>query len=467
MNIGNRYNERRSKEVRLIENMLLINVDDEEQHGLLIHTLSGNISVLSKQEKEYIQSWKGKLSIEPTDESERGVYRDLMENGYLSENAEAEARIVDSILSKCRNKHEDMKRHNADAAFVLTYKCNYACPYCYEHALDYVNNKILTNQMVDKIFSIYNEHLENILLYGGEPFLPETKQVVEYIILKAPDAIYSIITNGYYLSDFVGILIKLKVKYIMVTLDGPKELHDRTRILKNGRGTYERVMKGIKLCLEQSIPIKIRMNISHNNVEQCIRLREKLISIFSRQYEAGILMFELQPIFQSSSKVKSNLNEIIFFDNSLLAPIPYNYNRMSLSLSPVLKMFANNAKMPFRPRYCNCDAEGRQMFYDAEGNIYSCTLSLRNEAASIGKYYPDYSLKKNSIFTRNIESVEQCKNCKLKFLCGGGCANAIIDADGNAMKPNCSAIQKEVYYELPRLFKKYMQDRRNTGQALQ
>ena len=59
-------------------------------------------------------------------------------------------------------------------------------------------------------------------------------------------------------------------------------------------------------------------------------------------------------------------------------------------------------------------------------HIYSCILSLKNKTATVGKYFPQHYMKEESILTRNIETVEVCKKCKLKFLCGGGCAYEIM-----------------------------------------
>jgi uncharacterized protein len=314
----------------------------------------------------------------------------------------------------------------------------------------------MTKDMVDKIFKLNNNDLKRITFYGGEPFLPQTMSIVKYIISKAPNAMYSATTNGYHLIDFFEILSNLRISNIMVTLDGPKEYHNKTRILKNGGETYDQVTHGIDKFLNNKIPVKIRMNISRDNLKQCMALREEYIHKFKSQYDAGILMFELQPIFQINPETKAELDEAIFYEKVSPNGAPSKYNMMSVTVSPVLNAFINNSKKHFRPRYCHCNAEWKSRFYDAEGNIYSCILALKNTAAAVGTYYPDFFLKQKSMLSRNIESIAQCRECKLKFLCGGGCANAIIDKNGDVMKPNCDMIVNEVYNELPKLFRRYI-----------
>lgn len=444
--------------MRVIKHSILVKVDDSEKHGLLIHALNGNISVLTQEEVTCVEKWMGTNEIQTETDSEITFFEELSGAGFFKKSDEEEEALVQRIMTRCRKIHESIVDNSSKAAvFVLTYQCNFACPYCYEHAPEYNEKKVMLPEMVDRILEISGNALEDIALYGGEPLLPETRSIVEYIVSRAPHANYSVTTNGYYLPEFLDIFKELNVNHLMVTLDGDQELHNKTRVLKNGEGTFQKVLDGIELYLTHRIPIKVRMNITPANVERCTALRDRLIEKFSQQYTDGILMFELQPVFQLSDDVKSELHGKLFFEKATPAGISPQYNIMSLTVSPVLNAFVNNRKQSFRPRYCHCDAEGKRRFYDAEGNIYSCILSLKNSAASVGTYHPQYQLKQQSILTRNIETIEACKSCKLKFLCGGGCANAILTKDGDVMKSNCAAIIREVYYELPKLFRKYTQ----------
>ncbi len=446
--------------LRLIENKVLVEVDNEEHNYLLIHTLQGRIDVLSYVEAECIKKWDGGLLVYPKNEVEQVFYDELVENGYMVRCREEENNLVEHMMMNCRQKHYKMMTEKHRVVFVITYMCNFSCPYCYEQASCYKENKILTKDMVDKIYELQGESIEKITFYGGEPFLPETKPIVEYIVNKSPKALYSAVTNGYYLDEFIDILCNIKIDYIMITLDGTEEIHNKTRIQTNGEGTYQKIVGNIRKCLKKQIRTKIRMNISDLNIENCLKLREKFIEEYEDEYKKGWLSFELQPIFQTSTGVKSSLNERLLFDKSASDGKTYNYNVTAITVSPILKEFVNSLQKIFIPKYCYCDAEGSVLYYDAEGRIYSCILSVNRKEASIGTYYPNYELKEQSIFTRNIETIEKCKSCKLKFLCGGGCANEIIDESGNALKANCTAILDEIYYELPKLYKKYTKSRK-------
>lgn len=440
--------------MRLIDNMLLIKADDKDNHEILLNTLSGKIHILTTFEADCIRKWKTNEPFVCENEDENNLVLELQENGYVMSITEEEE-LEKRIMSRCRERHSIILNENKFTVFVLTYMCNFACPYCYESAPKCTNSSIMTEEMVDRIFDINGGTLSQIALYGGEPFLPETRSIIEYIVSKASNADFSVTTNGYYLLEFSDLLRKLNVQNVMVTLDGPEDLHNKTRKLKNGEGTYSKIMQGIRTCLMHSIPIKIRMNITPENISPCEQLRESLIKEFPTQFNKKILTFELQPIFQLSTENKDELNERLIFNKMTDCGLPTKYNMISLTSSPVLRTFINNTRQNFRHRYCHCDAEDRRRFYDSEGDIYSCILSLNNKAATVGTYYPECKFKGSSFLTRNIESIPQCKTCKLKFLCGGGCANAILNTAGDVMKPNCQQILHEVYDELPKLFGKY------------
>lgn len=445
--------------MQLITHKVVVDAEDRQRRSLLVNTITGSIDVLSKEEAEMLRAWDAAPNIErPTEAQAAELYEGLLAHGFLAETEAEENRLVEAELEKARAAHKQAVESSHGVAFVLTYMCNYACPYCYEDAISYKKDRILTREMVDRVFELYHNDLRDILLYGGEPLLPQTRPILEYIISKAPDANYSAVSNGYYLEEFFDLFKERKIGDIMVTLDGPKERHNKTRRLKNGDGTFDKIMAGITLYLKHGIRVKIRMNISGANVQECLDLRESMIAEFPEAFRQNTLLFELQPIFQLSREKRFQLNSKILFEKKTESGTPYAYNVIALTIPPVLSRFFRQNAVNTTPRYCNCDAESNQRFYDPEGDVYSCILALRNKAASVGTYYPDLTVRQDSMLFRNIDSIPECRACKLKLLCGGGCANCVAGQDGSILKPNCQEIHENLYVELPALFRKYVQD---------
>jgi radical SAM protein with 4Fe4S-binding SPASM domain len=85
-----------------------------------------------------------------------------------------------------------------------------------------------------------------IYIWGGEPLLfPEIREVVE--CLKANGLIVSLVTNGTTLAQHADWLVASGLDLLMVSLDGPAEIHDEVRGLP---GAFERLMNGMAAVRE-------------------------------------------------------------------------------------------------------------------------------------------------------------------------------------------------------------------------
>ena len=436
--------------MKIIDHSVIVPVGDK--HSLFVNTINGYIGVLNNSECKTIKSWISKGSVEGSENA--NLLDELNSSGFIVEDESEEERTVSNIVNRCKARHDEAVAHKEEAVFVVTYKCNYACPYCYESANISSEERIMTKEQVDAVFSLYSNGIKKIAFFGGEPFLPETREIVKYIISKSPNSSFSTTTNGYYLYEFVSLFEDVKTDFFVVTLDGTQKTHDQIRKLKDGRPTYERIMAGIDNALKNGIAIKIRMNVSKNNMEDCIELRKKMISDYVRYFEEGKLIFEMQPLFQLTNEAKNDLYEKILFSSDNTGQYTASMNALYYTTPHFLKVFMS--PMPrFSIKYCFCDAEKQRRFYDLDGNIYSCILSLRKKVASLGTYYPQFTDKGNSIAYRNIETIEQCAKCKLKLLCGGGCALGTLDKlENGEFAPNCTHINNQLFKQMPELFRK-------------
>ena len=58
----------------------------------------------------------------------------------------------------------------------------------------------------------------------------------------------------------------MQIKTAQVTIDGPEEIHNRTRFLKNGEGTYRRIINNL-LQANENLEVVIRVNIQKENIK--------------------------------------------------------------------------------------------------------------------------------------------------------------------------------------------------------
>lgn len=151
---------------------------------------------------------------------------------------------------------------NAKTLIVeLTESCNIRCTYCVfddadtserNHSEDSISDDVAINS-IDDFFKRTNGEEGYLVFYGGEPLLnfKLIKKMVEHANHISSRRIkFSFTTNGISLSkEKFDFLIDNDFK-ITVSIDGPKEIHDKRRVSKNGKGTFDIIEKNLKSLLE-------------------------------------------------------------------------------------------------------------------------------------------------------------------------------------------------------------------------
>lgn len=163
-------------------------------------------------------------------------------------------------------------------------RCNINCTYCYMYNLGdgtYKNQpKVMTDEVVDTLLVRVLEHCSEhnlkyfyFVFHGGEPLLAGKEFFINFIekanriLMPATTPLYSLQTNGILLSDsWCKTLGNLNVR-VGISLDGPKDVNDQFRIDHKGNGTYDAVIKGLKIAsgssyLKKKIGILSVININ-------------------------------------------------------------------------------------------------------------------------------------------------------------------------------------------------------------
>ncbi|WP_258084225.1 radical SAM protein [Thermococcus thermotolerans] len=147
----------------------------------------------------------------------------------------------------------------------VTNNCNFRCRYCvfggnYEDFRTH-GYSFMTLEIATKAIDLYFHYLKEgaflnpkreptIAFYGGEPLLnfKIIEKCVNYTNHKYSDEFtpqYTITTNAALINKRIAEFLVKNDFDVSISLDGPKKEHDRNRILPNGRGTFDLVMRGI------------------------------------------------------------------------------------------------------------------------------------------------------------------------------------------------------------------------------
>lgn len=151
-----------------------------------------------------------------------------------------------------------------DVVLKVVERCNLACPYCYFFFADDDSFKrhppTIPSRTIDALLAYLHDAIDNhgiqmvkIGLHGGEPLMMK-KPAFRAMCARFRDELgpkcrlmITMQTNGVLIDEeWIDIFAELRIR-IGVSVDGPKHIHNLTRITKKGRGTYDETRRGWEL----------------------------------------------------------------------------------------------------------------------------------------------------------------------------------------------------------------------------
>ncbi len=157
--------------------------------------------------------------------------------------------------------------------------CNLACDYCYYLDKGPASSPAAPARMTGALLTRYlSEHLSaspdevvRFSWHGGEPTvlgLDYFRAVVEIERRLAPPGrriANGLQTNGTLLDDEWGRFLAAEGFSVGLSLDGPREIHDRHRRSRDGRGSFEAAMRGCDVLRRHRVPTDILCVVGAHN----------------------------------------------------------------------------------------------------------------------------------------------------------------------------------------------------------
>lgn len=329
---------------------------------------------------------------------------------------------------------------NFTIIFRITNSCNLNCTYCYDKG-NRINVKKENEEFYNKIPEIVNninklwenkEESSEIIFHGGEPLIINARNyeiLLDKIKNQYKNVRFSIQTNATLLNeDFIKIFKKYNV-HIGISLDGFDKNTNQYRIYRNGKNSFEDVMKKIELLKLNNMSFGIIMTLTKNVVN-----REEEFYKFICDNN---LRCNIRPAFQcSETDVDFMTNETYYEFFKKIFNIWIKDESKKLKITQIREIYDEFAKV-LEPSYNNksCSSSGNCFInfisLDCMGNLYSCNRTYNNKEFFYGniseiskKQLEEKIIEKVKSRTQYIEKCK-CKKCILYDECKGGCpANA-------------------------------------------
>lgn len=378
--------------------MLSLSVIDKETYELFMHIKEDNSlidSTLSTKDYEYLSKTKV-------------IVADQEDDKYLS-------------MLKYKKQLQSYGSKELSLVICPTLSCNFACPYCYEHNLP---NSKMNEEVQKQIVSFINKHADhmdgvNLNWHGGEPLLAIDTILQLYDKIKneakLPIKHTSMVSNGYLLNEVnCKALRDMKLDYLQITIDGDKDTHNTTRVLKNGKSSFEQIMKNVDKAT-QIMPechIGIRTNIGKNNINEYPALYKRLTERWKGKnlhvYHAFVMDNNLDTTWEKRCALELSTDEKTDFEITLA----------KLGIKSKKSLFPKTDNI-----VCTC-MDNNAYVIDPKGMIYKCWADVGHKSRAIGTLTTEnrrYDIISQFMTGSDKFSDSKCLNCSFLPICDGGC----------------------------------------------
>jgi uncharacterized protein len=336
--------------------------------------------------------------------------------------------------------------------------CNLNCEYCFyleKQALFGADEKY---RMSDEVLSAYITNyitsqttpVVEFVWQGGEPTLLGLNFFRKVIELQRPFAHQKTIrnslqTNGTLLSDEWCGFLKKHNFMVGISLDGPKEIHDRYRSDRQGNGTFDRVMQGLRLLQKHKVEYNVLACVARDTAT-------RPLDVYRFFRDEGIEFIQFTPIVERMPDAYSIHNGLRLAGPAALdiekqqtevtpwTVIPEEYGDFLIAIyeewvrNDVGKVFVMNFEWALNawignqsPVCIHAKQCGRTVVLEHNGDVYACDHCV----------YPEYKLGnivKDALSTMVEKSRQSgfgitketalprcCTGCDVLAACRGGC----------------------------------------------
>lgn len=323
---------------------------------------------------------------------------------------------------------------------IPTLRCNQVCVYCHaaSRKMDAKNcdmDKKTVKKTVDFIFQTPSKHI-TIEFQGGEPLVrfDLVKQFYEYAKEKnkkhKKDLKFALVTNLTLMND-------KKLKYLLknmiaicTSLDGPKCVHDKNRMMIGGGGSYDKVVKWIKKINKNYKKGYARLNALLTVTKHSLKYPKEIIDEYI-SLECHVIFLRWVDPFGFAGpvwdKISYSAEEFLEFWKEA---VDYVYDELDgqiierSSLIMLRKMFGK-----YDPGFLDvmnpCGAGIGQLAYMHNGDIYSCDEGRMygGEFFRLGTVNDSYkkvmtSPKMCSLVASSVSESYMCDSCVYQPFCG-------------------------------------------------
>lgn len=340
----------------------------------------------------------------------------------------------------------------------IAHDCNLACKYCFAEEGEYKGHRELMSYEVGKQaidFLIANSGKRRNLeidFFGGEPLM--NFQVVKDLVAYGRSLEeannkkfrFTLTTNGVLLNDDIMEFANKEMSNVVLSIDGRKEVNDRMRPSRNGKGSYDLIVPRYQKLAESRNQTNyyVRGTFTHNNLDFSEDVKHLA--------DLGFKQISVEPVVALPEDAYSITEEDLpklFEEYDKLAQLILEYKKEGKDFNFFHFMIDLSGGPCVAKRLSGCGSGTEYLAVTPWGDLYPCHQFVGEAEFLMGNVYEGVKTPelRDEFKLCNVYSKEKCKNCFAKFYCSGGCSANSFKFHGdinNTYDIGCELMKKRV-----------------------
>ncbi len=373
----------------------------------------------------------GELPTLPEKEEARTAVAQLQRMGFLAASESDDTAALENLFKKVWDDHSVIR-----ATVLMTYSCNFRCVYCVEEGVKepvFMDEKTALEavEYIEGKLKEYGARKIDVYFYGGEPLLnvPAIRTMArglsDFCRANNVPFTFGFNTNGALLtSELIAELMPLGLSWARITIDGPKESHDRYRPFKNGKGSFDTVTARLtEACT--LMPVDVNINYDQSNVGKVPALLSYLQDVGLAAKIGKVTFTPITP----TPKDREGLRPATEMDRAMMT-VETAGQLIELSRAALDKGY--KVDVGVQARACEMVLRRTSFIIDPRGDLYGCSALAGRKEFRLGNFRGE---QKDPF--KGLELWRRCAGCVYAPLCGDGCPFGAYIRYGDPLALNC------------------------------
>lgn len=385
----------------------VIHIEQMDDRYVIIDVNNANWLVLQNvRQLEIFKQLQQQIIGQVLEQNMSSICTEAEENAFM----EDFLKVLTEIEAKEFEKSCYTSPYHDGLTLYLTNRCNLRCVHCFMYSGNALENELSTKEVLSLLSQFKELGGSGVTFSGGE--VTEREDLVEILTHSKKLGLKNIVlTNGVnWSADLINDVTPL-IDEIQVSIDGYDE---RSNARVRGSGAFDKAIRTVNEFLKRKSKVRIAitpmLDINEDEKNEYIKFAQNLLEKFRDEN----LVIKFNKTTLNGRSVRPNAKENAFYSACVDEIIEVCYP------GSAIQDFVENHRD--NTIFNNCGYGG--ITIAANGEIYFCNriydVPCFGNIRKMG-FSELVELSRKVREASNIDNLEPCKSCELRYICGGGC----------------------------------------------